>query len=243
MIGMRLTARRLCAAAALLAMTIACMVMAQDRAAEAWSPPRVDRAQLDTLVRRNIFFADRRTLTVTPRPEPESTAPPTDAQPPAAEPPVEPADPDRALVLIGVTIENHAARAFIEDRSTGRIVRIDDGGPIGRGRITEITLAGVTYLVDGATRRIAPQQSLAGTTPGTAGASMSTPTSVGDTTGDAASSSNLSVLERMRLRRQQLSSGSSSTAATPCPVRPPPTLRRSIARPRLRPGGAPPRLS
>lgn len=191
------------------------VVMAQDRPAGDWTPPRVDRAQLDQLVKQNIFLADRRALAATPRPQPEPTSPPrTSPEPSPVEAPAAPSDPDSVLVLIGVTIENHAARAFIEDRSTGRIVRIDDQGPVGRGRVTDITLTGITYVVDATTRQIAPQQSLAGTAPGAAGTTGATTSTTIDG-GDAASSSNLSVLERMRLRRQQESSGSTSSEGTP----------------------------
>ena len=145
------------------------------------------------LIERNIFLRDRASA----RPRPSSQGPQR----------VIVRDPDEDLVLTGSVRQGQVAVAFIEDVRSGRVQRLWAGDAVGSGRISAITLDDIEYVRNGTTTKIEIGRSLGGspaTPPITAATqparSRSEASGIADEApgGDAAS-----ILERMRLRRQQ----------------------------------------
>ena len=162
------------------------------RAAE---PARGFRESYSPLMEHNIFLRDRAKPTMRPTTEP--TRPARSAE--------------QTFVLNGVVIEPAAARAFLEDRSDGRLLKLSVGDEVARGKIVQIEIDAVAYEQDGQRTWVNVGSDLTGTTalpmvsvaPTTQGA---TPVEAGAAPANNAvpvNGANLSVLERMRLRRQQ----------------------------------------
>ncbi|GIW76874.1 MAG: hypothetical protein KatS3mg104_1937 [Phycisphaerae bacterium] len=156
--------------------------------------------EYQVIVSRNIFLRERQ------RPREPST------QPVVIRPVETPPDvPERRFVLRGVVLEDEGIRAYFENGS-GQIVKVSPGNPIATGYISQIMIDTVTYVLpDGEVRRIEIGQNLEGTRvsvstnrTGSSGTSSSS-TSGGASTGATGANEigNLSLEERMRLRRQQ----------------------------------------
>lgn len=171
-------------------------------AAPLWEAPEPDATLTTAVVRRNIFLADRAALEAAAR---QTEAPPVVVEARPAAPPPPPPDPDASRVLVGVVVVDGQPTAFVEDRAAGRIDRVTGPGDFGAGRITEITLTGVTYAAgDDEPRTIGLRQTFAGERADPAPAS--TPAASGGAAASnlsPASGDGLSLIERMRRRRAQ----------------------------------------
>lgn len=191
--------------------------------ATTFDAPKVSQDVTQDIIRRNIFLGDRGAVARAVRPPTPPVTPPTPPTTTTTEPPV-PADPDASFVLVGVTVLDGKPTAFIEDRSGGPLRTIAEPGEFSKGQITAIDLKGVTYVIGEETRMIEPRYAFTGAEPATVtsifsgGAAPSTTSSGGGITSDTAATSSgdgstgqraMSLLERMRLRRQQ------ETQATP----------------------------
>lgn len=156
--------------------------------------------EYQVIISRNMFIRERQ------QPREPST------QPVVNRPVETPPDiPERRFVLRGVVLEEEGIRAYFENAS-GQIMKISPGDAIATGYISQIMIDTVTYtLADGEVRQIEIGQNLEGTR---VSAPMSRTSSAGTTStstsgagsGTAASggeAGNLSLEERMRLRRQQ----------------------------------------
>lgn len=150
----RWSARRRVALAALMALSATLSISAASGESDVDEGDRDDasRRMVEDVLARNIFSAER----ARPQPEPEA------AEAPALEPEPEPANPDAALVLVGVVIRNGGGYVFVEDRDAGRVERISAPGAFAQGEITDVDVDGVRYRVDGTTSTISVQQSFAG---------------------------------------------------------------------------------
>ena len=160
---------------------------------EGWRPPAPDPAVALEIVTHNIFLADR-SRPAAPAPKPVA--------PPAAPAPVPaPPDPDRELVLVGVAIHDGRPCAFIENRGTGEMLRVQRPGAFGRGEIVRIDLDGLTYRVGDDERRVTLRHTLAGGNPG---ASVAEAPAVGASTAGDETTVDAKVadlIEQMRRRR------------------------------------------
>lgn len=202
-------------------------VFAQDADAaaadkQAWVAPKVNEAVAQEIIKRNIFLADRAAVARDANPPTRVVTPrTTDTTPVAAIEPPAPPDPDTTFVLVGVTVLDGTATAFIEDRAGGGLKQIDKPGPFSKGEITAIDLTGLTYIIGDEQRSIGMRQNFLGkdvTPVVTSTFTQTTTSSSPASTGSAPSSSTLSLLERMRLRRQQESQPTPPPAPTPAPA-------------------------
>ncbi|MFW6059132.1 MAG: hypothetical protein ACODAQ_03070 [Phycisphaeraceae bacterium] len=165
---------------------------------EQWRPAALDAAVRERIVQRNIFSPSRPVEESPPSAAPAEAREQETVDADAAQ--REARDPDRELVLVGISMRGGERCAFVEQPG-GEVRRMTEPGPIGRGRITAITLSAVTYEVDGERRRIQPGQTLAGqivAEGGSGGMQRS-----GATREDASeeSSDRAEILRRMRERR------------------------------------------
>ena len=116
------------------------------------APPSVQPPQWDNyrvLSERNMFLRDRaRPMTshYTPRPA-VIVAPPSE---------------DERFVLTGIIQQGDDCMAFFEDSRSGKTATVMAGDPVGRGRLTVITLDTVHYACDGNLARIMIGSSLTG---------------------------------------------------------------------------------
>jgi hypothetical protein len=141
------------------------------------------------LLSRSIFVKGRSARHSAPAPSTQPTTPAAAAE--------------AVLVLNGVTKTTHELTAFIEDRSTGKVTPLRLNEPIARGKVVGITLDALSYEANGHVVRVAIGDNLRGEA---APKPSSRPTSgasdaAGATT--APSPQIQSVLERLRLKRQQ----------------------------------------
>jgi hypothetical protein len=91
------------------------------------------------LTDRNVFDRNRRPPVVrTPRSEAPRT-PYTAPQPP------KPIDTDQYVVLLGIGLEGPEYTAFFEDSKAGKILQINPGGVVGKGRLRAVNLDSVQY--------------------------------------------------------------------------------------------------
>ena len=197
---------------------------AADEPTADWQAGALGEAALAEIVRGNIFSADRRRREPEPKPEGEKEeAKDEGGEPEPSEPKGPPPNPDRNLVLTGVSIHDGEPCAFIEDRGSGELRRVRQPGSIGRGRITAIGLEGVMYRADGETTRIVPGHTLAGGLPG-AGADGGASVRSDSAGGEGGSSSQAEggdgpsraeILRRMRQRRANQREGESSGGSSP----------------------------
>jgi hypothetical protein len=200
-------------------------VVAQDGADEqpnaaTFDAPKVAQDVTQDIIKRNIFLGDRSAVARAVRPPTPPVTPPTPPTTTTTEPPAPPvpADPDASFVLVGVTVLDGKPTAFIEDRSGGPLRTIAEPGEFSKGQITAIDLKGVTYVIGEETRTIEPRYAFTGKPPATVtsiftgGSAPSTTSGGGGITSDTAATSSsdgstgqrtMSLLERMRLRRQQ----------------------------------------
>jgi hypothetical protein len=126
--------------------------------------------------------------------------------------------PEESLVFEGAMETSNQFLAFVEDRNAGKMLMLQGGAKIARGKITDITLDTLDYAVDGAVLHVkvgrnlrgevaaaASSDNTASTGPGST-PSLGTAAS-GDASGAPASGSSgggaNDILERLRRRRQQ----------------------------------------
>jgi hypothetical protein len=110
-------------------------------------PPQWDNYRV--LSERNMFLRDRArpmTSRYTPRPT-VIVAPPSE---------------DERFVLTGIIQQGDDCMAFFEDSRSGKTATVMAGDPVGRGRLTVITLDTVHYACDGDLTRITIGSSLTG---------------------------------------------------------------------------------
>ena len=166
-----------------------------------WQPKQIDVEQYRSVIEGNMFTpgSKRRAAQVRQQTIERAAAP---AATPEPRPTAPPRDPDQDFVVVGVSIHAGHGIAFIEDRNQNKVIRVEQGGQVAQGQITQITLDGVTYVVGDEQREIALQQSLAGTsaTSSSAGSTAATKAGATQTAGSSAASD---ILERMRQRRKQ----------------------------------------
>lgn len=196
---------------------------------KAWKPDTDDREDFREIVELNIFQPDRAALAgqqdrnrnpppvietnSTPAPEPE---------------PIVPTDPDRSLVLVGMSIRGGTCYAFIENRTTGQTDRVAVPGEYAKGALSAGDVDGLTYTLDdgGEQRQLRLGQTFTGevaargtsiadrpatpgtqapgtTTPGSPAAGPATPGAAPAPPTGGADSEGLSELER-RLRERRL---------------------------------------
>ena len=154
------------------------------------------------LVERNIFSRSRRAPQGPPAPV---------ATRPAG---VAVDDTDQYLVLTGAS-KGDIEIAFIEDTRTGQTTRLRTGDAVGKGKIVTITLRNIEYEREGQIAKIEIGSNLTGSTvsamPAATGPSTQ-PAEAADGAGpatdkapppSAAPGGAISVLERMRRRRQE----------------------------------------
>lgn len=164
--------------------------------------------EYDPIVDRNMFLRDRQ------RPRDPSTQPTTMR---VVETP--PDVPERRFVLRGIVIEDAGLRAYLENTSGG-VTRVSPGDAVATGHVLEIAIDAVAYAwPDGSVKWVEIGQNLEGTrqaaptsTASSSGSSSTTSTASGDAgttpaAGAAGTGStdtaNMSLEERMRLRRQR----------------------------------------
>ncbi len=161
------------------------------------------------LSERNIFVKDRARL-----------APPRAS---SSTRPAIPRAPELDYVLTGVVLEDGEFRAYVESSRGGGILKLRIGDPIARGQITQIQIDAIEYTspagrawvdighdLSGAIAAIPPvpsgvvvAPSSAGSSSGSASVSASTGTPSAATLPSDPNNPNLSIAERMRLRRLQ----------------------------------------
>jgi hypothetical protein len=154
-----------------------------------------DRDRYAVLTEQNIFLKDRRT-----RPRNVGSS----GERPMTEMDRIKATPEAKFVLTGVVFEDGDYRAFIEDTSASKVLRLSVGEPIARGKITEIDIDTIAYESAGKTTIINVGTTLTGipysaftASPGATpapGAAPSTPL-------PDPNNPNLTIEERMKLRR------------------------------------------
>jgi hypothetical protein len=136
--------------------------------------------------------------------------------------------PEASFILTGVVIEEGQLRAYVEDSNAGKVLRLAVGDPVARGHIAEIEIDAVAYAGPGQPLwvnlgcdfRGVPIASIGGgggssgggrsSTGYSGSASTTTPSGSGSTAAAAApgapadpNNPNLSIEEKMRLRRAQ----------------------------------------
>lgn len=75
-----------------------------------------------------------------------------------------PAGSDMGLALDGVVAEDATFVALVEDTTSHKLTRVRVGDPLGRGRVSDISLHGINYEADGGIAQIAVGQTLNGQT-------------------------------------------------------------------------------
>ena len=133
-------------------------------AVAAWRPAREEADRFGAIVAHNIFLRARDP--VVPAAGPEAEPVDDGSAVPADGPGASPDDPDASRVLVGVARRGPADCAFVEDRATGMVTRVEGPGPwpLPSGEIVEIRNDGVVYEAGGRTRFIAVGQPLSGAT-------------------------------------------------------------------------------
>ncbi|MGN6507629.1 MAG: hypothetical protein ACTHM6_18890 [Tepidisphaeraceae bacterium] len=158
-------------------------------AAATTQPTSDTRPTLDdftVLSERNMFMRDRPRPRVYERRTPSSRPTERYDTPEAIE---------RYTVLRGVVIEDNELHAYVENTHTGVVRKLATGDTIGGGRVADIAIDAVQFENDGRFAWVEIGQNLRG-------ARVEAPASMPATTMPA-DAANLSVLERMKLRRQQ----------------------------------------
>jgi hypothetical protein len=167
--------------------SVSCLLLALSAGATATAAPATRPSRMpedfSVLLSRSIFVKGR---------APTQHAPPPSTRPSSA------ARAETVLVFNGATRTSGGYTAFVEDRSTGKVMPLQVNDPLARGRVVGITLDALTYEVNGQTLRIAIGDNLQGQA---MGRPSSRPTSAGSTS--APSPQIQSVLERLRQKRQQ----------------------------------------
>jgi hypothetical protein len=191
-------------------------VVSADAAAPQTQPAKVDRERYNVLTERNMFLRDRRRPVYTPTSRPAYVSRPV----------------EETLILTGVVFEEGEYRAFFEDTQRSSVLTLRVGESVGRGVITQIQLDAIQYLSGDSQMWIDVGHTLTGslppapptrlytnttatatatgstTRPATAGTDTTTATPAVTTPLPNPDDPNLSLEERMKLRRaQQLGGG------------------------------------
>jgi len=124
--------------------------------------------------------------------------------------------PEESLVFEGAMETGNQFLAFVEDRNVGKMLMLQSGQSIARGKITAITLNTLDYVSDGAVLHVQIGQNLRGEAPTSpsdstvstgSAATPSSGTTSGDNSAAGAGGSTANggndILERLRRRRQQ----------------------------------------
>ena len=140
----------------------------------------------DVLSQRNMFLRDRpRPRVYHERHEPTSRPADIDYTSPEAI--------ERYTVLRGVVIENNELHAYVENTHTGDVRRLVPGDAIGNGHVTTIAIDAIGFESQGRLNWVEVGQNLQGATVAPVVSATTMP----------ADTANLSVAERMKLRRLQ----------------------------------------
>ena len=173
-----------------LALTLILAVQASAEPAEA----SAFEARYAALAENNFFRRDRR-----PRPEPEPAPP--------APPPPPPPPPETNWRLTGVVFEKGVFRGYFEDRQTGQSLNLPAGGQIARGVVGELYIDGVGYVRDGQTQWVDVGDDLTGE-PADPPVAADSPDAPANPLADGGENAGeMSVAERMRLRREREQGG------------------------------------
>jgi len=158
------------------------------------APPSGQSAQWESyrvLSERNIFLRNRA------RPSSSYRAPTPAPATPVAD------SGDTRIVLTGIIQQGGDHLAFFEDTRTGKTTTVQAGDPLGKGRLTTITLDSVQYTCDGKATQIAIGSNLAGTaasppkpatTPSTTAAPATTPTAPAPPAATSAPAGSVTIL-------------------------------------------------
>ncbi len=161
------------------------------------APPAGEKAFGDryaVLIERNIFSRNRPQRYV-----PAGQPPRERTEMKAAPPP-----PEESLALTGVVRQEGVYTAFIEDLRTGSTIKARVGDAVARGKISGMSLDGLTYELEGKSAALGIGKTLAGgasspsRAPGAAKASGEKAAAEASPSGAATD-----VLERLRQRRAQ----------------------------------------
>ncbi len=145
------------------------------------------------VVQRNIFSRHRVPMAVSSgESEPTTT---TTAVPQSAA--AQQATARASYALVGVAIEEDRQIAFFENPLTQETIKSAIGDELLGGVITAITIDGIEYELDGQTIMVLPGQALTGEAAPTTGVPASSDEE------EAGNDATSSILERMRLRRQE----------------------------------------
>jgi hypothetical protein len=158
---------------------------------EAWQPDEQDARQFRDIVAYSIFDPNRAALVAPVEVEPE---------PQVAVPQPTPADALATLVLVGVSQRGSNTYAFVEDRTSSKVTRIDGPGKLARGIITAILPHGITYRDGDETRTILVGQNLLGASFKNGTFNAQAPPA--DKPAASADSATSDIIRRLRQRRQ-----------------------------------------
>jgi hypothetical protein len=129
-----------------------------------------------------------------------------------------PRDPERSVWLAGVVLEDDGYRAYVENQNVGTIMKLAVGDAIARGTIVAIEIDAIAYQSSGRVTWIEVGRDFANHPVEVVGESMSASVEVTPTTSPSGASPgagaptaaavnpndpNLSVEQRMKLRRMQ----------------------------------------
>lgn len=181
-----------CLAAALVVMVVAGMSGGAERtsAGAATTQPSY-RERYSVLSERNIFLKERGRPVYTPR---ESTRSSSET----SRPPME-----VSFILTGVILEEGQIRAFVEDTTQGKVLRLAIGDAVARGRVSDIAIDGIEYDVDGRRSWVDIGKTLAGGVVTSFASTLPTTGPAGSSTaGLNPNDPNLTLEQRMRLRRE-----------------------------------------
>lgn len=168
------------------------------------------RDQYGVIAEQNIFLKDRRPR----RTEPRNMGPRI------------PSRPEASMVLTGVVFENSAFTAYIEDVRSGNVLKLHNGDNVASGRIVEIQIDAIAYLSESGIAWIEIGNNLTGSSvESVSSARISAALNASSGSGQAAggvapppldpNTANLSMEERLRLRRLQEVNPGAAISAPP----------------------------
>ncbi len=122
--------------------------------------PRILPQEFSILAERSIFQKGSHVTRVVDRVRVPTPAAPPGATAPSA--PAKSASAEESLVFDGATQTGDRFLAFVEDRNASKVLILQDGDAIVRGKVAAITLDTLDYAVDGKTVRVLVGQNLRG---------------------------------------------------------------------------------
>jgi hypothetical protein len=111
--------------------------------------------------------------------------------------------PEQTFVLTGIVLEAGQRRAYMEDRERGGLIKLSIGDTIARGKIADIDIDAVAYEQNGRQQWVAIGTDLTGATPPPPAVNMLSPTTGPTTLPFDPNSPDLTVEQKMQLRRFQ----------------------------------------